>query len=278
MRVEEYRTHALVLQVYDQRESDRLVHLYTEDLGRVSAIAKGARRSRKRFPGTLEILNVLQVRLVVSPRSSLMRLEEARVLQPFERFTNRLGRYAVACQLGELLKRFTGEHEPSPELFAFSLGVLDVVAEEEPDRLLALLVLAKTLARLGYRPQFAACARCGMPLARGTQVAFVPREGGVVCRRCGVEEEPRVPARLMLALEQGLRSPLRERGRLGLGREDVRRAERLLERFFRFHLASELRSAPFLRDILGFGPLEAKGPRGVATSCRDPLSSGPKNP
>ena len=119
----EFRTRALVLRTFDQGESDRLVHLYTEELGRVSAIAKGARRSRRRFPGTLEILTVLEARIVDPPRSSLMRIEGAKLAQPFEGLVNHLGRYAIACQLLELLDRFTGEREPSPTLFQFAVGV-----------------------------------------------------------------------------------------------------------------------------------------------------------
>ena len=41
----EHRTRALVLRTFDQGESDRVVHLYSEALGRIAAIAKGARRS-----------------------------------------------------------------------------------------------------------------------------------------------------------------------------------------------------------------------------------------
>ena len=125
----EIRTRALVLRCFDQRESDRLVHLYTETAGRVSAIAKGARRSRRRFPGTLEILTVLDARLVDPPRAELMRLEGARVVAPFEDLVGDLGRYAIACQLLEILDRLTGEREASPQLFHFALGVLDVLAD-----------------------------------------------------------------------------------------------------------------------------------------------------
>ncbi len=57
-------------------------------------------------------------------------------------------------------------------------------------------------------------------------------------------------ARLLLALDAGVRSPLRKRDRLGLSAQDVRRAELLLERFFRFHIGIELRSAPFLREVV----------------------------
>ena len=254
----EFRTRAIVLRTFDQGESDRLVHLYTEALGRVSAIAKGARRSRRRFPGTLEILSVLDTRIVDPSRSSLLRLEGARLERPFERLVNDLGRYAISCMFLEILDRFTGEHESNPELFHFALGVLDVLAQEDPDRLLALLVLTKTLAHLGYRPQFTRCSVCGTELVRGAgRVGFVPRQGGAVCCSCAGSEEARVPVGLLRALEEGIRSPLRERGRLALSPGHVRRAELLLDRFFRFHIGIELKSGVFLRDALGFGRVDA---------------------
>ena len=255
----EIRTRALVLRCYDQRESDRLVQLYTEDAGRVAAIAKGALRSKRRFPGTLEILTTLDVRLVDPPRAQLMRLESARVLRPFEGLVSDLGRYAIACQLVELLGRLTGEREPNPELFAFATGVLEVLRGERADRLLALLVLTKTISHLGYRPQLSSCASCGVeivPAAQGT--GFEPRHGGAVCADCREAEGFPVPARLLLGLETGIRTRLDERGSLRLGADDVRRLELLMDRFFRFHVGVELRSTAFLRGTLALERLDGR--------------------
>jgi DNA repair protein RecO (recombination protein O) len=249
----EYRTRALVLRTFDQGESDRVVHLYTEALGRVGAIAKGARRSKRRFPGTLEILSVVDVRLVDPPRAALLRLETAKLARGFEGIPRHLGRFAIACQFLELLDRATPERQPQPELFHFAEGVLDVLDSETPDPLLALLVLAKTLARLGYRPQLVRCAVCGTELAPATRVAFLPAQGGAVCRSCAGLDDARISARLLRALESGLRQPLRARATLGFGELDVELAARLVERFFRFHIGFELRSEAFLRQVLADG-------------------------
>jgi DNA repair protein RecO (recombination protein O) len=249
LAVSEHRTQALVLRTFEQGESDRLVHLYTESLGRVSAIAKGARRSRRRFPGTLEIFNLLDARLVDPPRSALMRIEAASLRHAFEGLSRDLGRYAIACQLLELLDRFTGERESNPALFHFAVGVLGIVDEEQPDPLLALLILAKTLARLGFRPELIRCASCGVPIAEAEgRPAFVPRHGGAVCAACADPHELPVEAGLLRALEAGIRSPLRERGALGLRPEAIQHLREMLDRFFRFHIGLELRTAEFLRQ------------------------------
>jgi len=254
----EYQTPALVLRSYDQGESDRLVHLYSLHLGRVSALAKGARRARRRFPGTVEILNVVQARIVESRRSSLLRIDGARLEQCFDELVRPLGRYASGCLLLELLDRFTGEREPHPALFRFAVGALEVLRSESPDRLLALLLWLKTLAWLGYAPQLARCGVCDRALARGGEVGFDPRHGGAVCRSCALPEWG-VAVRVLLALEGGLRRPLAERGALGLGERDVLRAEGLVHRFFRFHLGTDLRSLGFLHEVLPLGRLDAAG-------------------
>ncbi len=248
----EHRTRCLVLRTFDQGESDRVVHLYSEGLGRVSAIAKGARRSKRRFPGTLEILSLVDVRLVDPPRAQLMRLEGAKLVGAFEGITAHLARFAVACQFLELLDRLTAEREANPELFHFAVGVLEVLRASEPDRLLAVLVLAKTLARLGFRPQLTRCAVCGAePAPSVGQMAFLPAQGGAVCRACAGPAEASVPLRLLRALDAGLRLPLRARAQLGLSAREAERVELLVERFFRFQIGTELRSASFLRQALG---------------------------
>jgi len=262
----EHRTRALVLRTFDQGESDRVVHLYTEVLGRVSAIAKGARRSRRRFPGTLEILSLADVRFVDPPRAVLARLESAKLVRAFEGIPAHLGRYAIACQFLELLNRATPDRLPQPELFHFAVGVLDVLDAETPDALLALLVLAKTLARLGYRPQLIRCALCGADLpADGSRVGFIPAHGGAVCRACCGPDDARIPVRMLRALEAGLRQPLRSRAEIGL--VDVPLAARLVERFFRFHIGFELRSEAFLRGL--FADEGARGDSVDAGSGRE---------
>ena len=71
-----------------------------------------------------------------------------------------------------------------------------------------------------------------------------------------------MPARLLAALEQGIRTPLRARGRLGLAPRDVGRLELVVDRFFRFHIGIELRSTPFLRQVLTQGAVDASRARG----------------
>ena len=254
----EHRTRALVLRSYDQRESDRIVHLYTEQLGRISVIAKGARRSKKRFPGKLESLTVLNARIAESRRGAMARIEGATLIEPFEGLVKPLGRYAIASQFCELLDRLSAEREASPELFEFVMGVLGVLRSDPPDRLLALLVLVKTISRLGYRPQLAECTLCGEPIRPRDAAGFEPRHGGALCSSCGADDALAISGGLLLSLEHGVRSPLRDRAALNLSNDAIRRLELIADRFFRFHVGLELRTTAFLRQSL---PLDRRETR-----------------
>ena len=56
-----HRTAAFVLRVLDYGESDRIVTFYTEDFGKLKGIAKGAKRSRRRFANALEPFSCLEI-------------------------------------------------------------------------------------------------------------------------------------------------------------------------------------------------------------------------
>lgn len=273
----QFRTPAVVLRTFDQGESDRLLHLYTETRGRVSVIAKGARRSRRRFPGTLEIFSTLDAQIVDPPRAQLMRLEAATLIEPGEALVQHLGRFAIASQLLELLDRLTGEREPNPPLFRFSVGVLEVLCKEQPDRLLALLVLLKTLARLGYRPQLVACTGCGRSVSETARIAFDVAQGGAVCADCPGNDAQSVPVSLLTGLEAGIRTPLSQRGALGISDRDVRHAERLLGRFVQYHVGFELRTSRFLQQIGDLECLDEGRPRRdtAPAAGSDPASATP---
>jgi len=67
---------ALVLDSYDYGESDKIVVFFCQDVGRISALARGAHRSKKRFVNKLEIFTFLQISYSKSSAGSLFMLNE----------------------------------------------------------------------------------------------------------------------------------------------------------------------------------------------------------
>jgi DNA repair protein RecO (recombination protein O) len=227
------------------------VHLLTPDAGRVTAIAKGAKRSRRRFPGTLDVLNRLRVQLAPRRRpGTLARLELAQLVDCHPGLRERPERFALACFLVELIDRLSPEGAGGPEagrVFRFAAGALRALEGASPDGRLRVLLELRALDAVGLRPELARCVRCG-----GEPDAFHIAEGGALCARCGAETPGalRVSRGTLRALEQGLRLPLSHLARLGLAGGGLAEARELLARFQRFHVGLELRSERFLDALL----------------------------
>jgi DNA repair protein RecO (recombination protein O) len=255
-------TEALLLRAVDFGESDRIVHLLTPAAGRVPAIAKGARRSRRRFPGTLDLFNRLAVQLERRRPAALARLEGARLLHTYESIRADPARFALGCYLLELLDRLAPEGGAPADLarlFEFSTGALDWIDRERPDARLRTLLELRALGALGLRPELLRCVRCGRALEADAKnpaapVRFRVAEGGPACARCAAEpaEGAALPIHLgtLRALDRALRFPLREMGRIALGGDALVEAQRVAQRFLGFHVGVELRSQRILDEEL----------------------------
>ncbi len=251
-------TEALVLRTVDFGESDLVVHLLTPATGRIAAIAKGARRSTKRFPGTLDFFNHLNVQMERKRSvAQLARLEHARLLRAFHGLRENAGRFALGCYLLELLDRLApegGRPGDLAALFRFALDALGAIDTLPPEPRLRALLELRLLAAVGLRPELARCVRCGRAIST-PRAQFWIAEGGAICAACTQPDEQGIPVHLgtLRALDQSLSFPLANTGRIALSDAALREAQTVIGRFLRFHVGVELRSEGFLEERLGRG-------------------------
>jgi len=253
------RLEAIVLRSIAYGESDAVVHLLVRGRGRISAFARAARSSRKRFGGALEPFQRVEALLAEGPE--LWALREARVIDAHPRLREDLHRIAHAGYATELIHDLTRAGQPADSLFALLdefLSRLEAGAATSA-RLRALELGA--LEGAGLAPELSACARCGSEVVPG-RAAFDPDAGGLLCTRCTPGTHPLAlshPARAALTQLQpgGLASADAPVSADGSGRPaDVRsfedacaQAGRPLRLFLQHHVGHALRSAEFLLQV-----------------------------
>ena len=251
---------AIVLRAVEYGEADVIAHLLTPDKGRQTVIAKHARKSRRRFPGSLDLFNHLFVRISKKRRSSLGFLEQAVLRAPFLPLRQCVGRYALASYLVELLDRMAPEEGAGPEMaqiFEFALSALQAIGEVEPDDRLRSFMELRAFSALGLQPELERCVRCG-ETPGGTRLGFSVPDGGILCAAHSLEAGSGVlPVHLgtLRVLRQALVYDVERLPRLGLSGQALAEARQILFRFQRFHVGFELKSEPFLEASLNGGRL-----------------------
>jgi len=248
------KLHGVVLRVVDYGESDRVVCLLTEERGKISAFARGARASRRRFGGALEPFTHLAAEARERRGAELLTLESVSVTRGFGAIRGDLARIACAGYACELARELVRDAEPHGALLALLLEYLDRLdsGPAHPAALRAYELSA--LQGAGLMPRLTGCVRCGRPPEGERSVRFEPAEGGVVCDACAAG----APSAGLLLTPAAIDAMIRlQEGGIGAGEvpmpaavgTEVRGA---LSRFIEHHLGRRLSSRKFLDEV---GPL-----------------------
>jgi DNA repair protein RecO (recombination protein O) len=176
-----FRTDAVVLERRDEGESNRRVTLLTRSHGKIRALARGARRSRRRFAGCLDLFSNIEAELTLG-RGDWFQLEETRLLDGHLGIRTDLIAISQAGYLCELVSALTREEDPIEhgfDLLANALSSLDrgswkaAKVREFEMRLLDIM---------GLQPCVNECVGCGT--VRSTSWRYDFDRSGVLCVEC----------------------------------------------------------------------------------------------
>ena len=108
---------ALVLRVVDFSETSVVTTLFTEDFGKIGALAKGARRPKGPFESALDLLAVCRIVFIHKTSDALDLLTEAKLERRFRSAARDLSRLYAGYYVAELLHDLTDTSDPHPVLF-----------------------------------------------------------------------------------------------------------------------------------------------------------------
>jgi len=177
---------AIVLRVVDFSETSCIVTLFTRDLGKISGMAKGARRPKNPFESALDLLTVCRIVFIHKSSDALDLITEAKLVRRFRTACRDLSRLYAGYYVAELLNGLTDHYDAHPELFQAAeetlLG-LDHDAQVAP---LILRFELTALRLLGHLPSLVQCVGCGKKITDNKRIVFSSLGGGVYCEQCKV--------------------------------------------------------------------------------------------
>ncbi|MDY6790515.1 MAG: DNA repair protein RecO [Thermodesulfobacteriota bacterium] len=249
-----FSTPAIMLRRIEFGDYDIIITFFTLNQGKVSVIAKSAKKSTKRFSGILELFSVLDIVYGSARGKGLPVLKEAMLKQPFLKIRADIKKTAYASYWAELINEWMEKGEKQIKLYhllKYVLGELDF--DHTPEAVLSILFQMRFMSISGHSPNLRQCSVCKTPLEgiKKAKIIFDLARGGLVCHNCSQNFSGRI------ALSKGTIKQL-----LWIEKQDLIKAKRIrftpqasmeglkfLEAFVPYHLGKEPRSLKFLRQI-----------------------------
>ena len=182
------KTEALVIRLADFSESSRVVTFFTRDFGKISALAKGAKRLKGPFEGALDLLSECHLVFISKESSALDLATETQLIRRFQPHGKNLSSLYAGYYVAELLDGLTLEDDPHPHLYAAAVQALERLSREDDHRLPVFQFELRLLHEIGHLPSFEACEICGRPVDSGESARFWVSQGGLICDECGRPE------------------------------------------------------------------------------------------
>ena len=243
-----YKTPAVVLRQRRLGDTDKIVTLYTANLGKLDAVAKGVRRVRSRLAGNVEPLS--HTSFLLAHGRNLDIVTQAQSIETFEPIRNDLNRLSRALYAAELVDRSTEERSENLELYRLLLDTLRrLAADDNLDLTLRFFEMA-LLGQLGYRPELRQCVSCARPLEAEANL-WAPGLGGVICPRCrtGQETVSALSVSALKALRLLQSRSITDVARLRIETELGDEIERHLREAIHYALDRDVRSSAFLDTV-----------------------------
>jgi DNA repair protein RecO (recombination protein O) len=222
-----YKSKGIVLRSIRYGEADRILDLYTQESGLVSAIAKGIRRTRSRFGGRLEPLSCVE--FLAYEGKTLDTITQVEVLRSFCSVRENLARLEAASGIVGIVRALSGGDEADRRVFNLLYHALDALkGREEDTRSIEAAFGLKLSILAGYTPRLDACASCDgnvLEAANEDSPYFAPSLGGMLCANCrsAASDSFPLPSETLAALQNLVVRPIKEAAMEERLEESVRR-------------------------------------------------------
>lgn len=245
-----YKTEAIVLKRTNLGEADSIITLYTPNLGKIKAVAKGARRPRSKLGGHLDLLT--QSSLLLAQGQNLDIITQSQTIESFIPLRNDLESTSCGIYVAELVDQFTPEQVENYPVYKLLQNTLLWLCEARNKELVLRYFELHLLSYLGYRPELYQCLGCRSILTPEGNL-FSASGGGVLCPNC-TTKEPVVRSISLDALKVMrflLDNEHTSASKLRINQVLSQELEQLVREYIRYILEKEVKSLNFLDRLRG---------------------------
>jgi DNA repair protein RecO (recombination protein O) len=182
---------AIILRTVPYGESDLLVFFFTASRGRLKGIAKGARRSRKRFVNCLDVFSLVRLEYASRRTGEFHLLQSGKLIQGFPGIRREFATLSRASFMVELAELLFPAGVSEPEVFELLGGSLERISRGGDPESACLVYEIRAMALGGFALGLSACSVCGRAYRNEGRAVFACESGGIACLGCRSESTRR---------------------------------------------------------------------------------------
>jgi len=260
-----FSTEAILLRKIEYGDHDYIITFLSRSRGKISVMAKNAKKSVKRFSGALDLFSVNHIQCTFPKKNkhAMIILSQTDLENGFVNIRYNLFKTAYACYWVELIYLWLEEGKKQTMLYDLLFFVLDMLNRSDIKmEVLSLLFQIRFMGLSGFSPNIQSCENCNtlVDSIQQESVRFDFREGRIICRNCLekiTKPESRLGSRYGMGVSKGTLKQLFWINSVDIQRADrikfsllaIKEGEILLESFIPFHVGREFKSLKFLRQL-----------------------------
>jgi len=169
----------IILKTRDYGETHKIITIYTKEIGKITAIARGANKPKSKLSAVSQVF--IQGEFLIYVTKGLSTIQQGQTLSSFRHIREDIVKTAYAAYLIELTDKLIEEKRPDPFIYDQLNKTLAWIDEKEEFMIPMMMFELKLFAKGGFAPIVDRCVRCGR--TEGFQ-SFSIQEGGVLCEQC----------------------------------------------------------------------------------------------
>jgi len=239
---------AIILRIREFGESDLLISFFTADKGRLKGVAKGARRSKRRFSNCLDLFCLTNLEYDLKRKGDLYFLHSCKLVNAFPGLRSDFCSLSLASYMTELSEILFPLAVTDEKMFGLLKDSFLAISDGQSGDILRIFFEARAMALGGYGIDLDRCCGCGRAYKGKGDAIFDPRNGRIACLKC--KQESRLMPRFGPGSVNGLKmmqsSKLERVAALGLTDEMIREIRPVNRLHIEYRIGRKMKSAKYL--------------------------------
>ena len=244
------KTRGIVIKEVSTGEADKIITIFSRNRGRISALAKGGKRSKSKLSAGSQFMCYGEY--VLYSGKDMYMVNSCEVLEPFYEIRNDMVKLTYAAHFMDIVQEIIQENQPSPKLLQLLLNSLYMLSKTgKPPELISRVFEFRALSTAGYAPHVRNCMLCGLEAEKSYAFSF--SKCGFICERESCSAEDRFAVELSpgaaKALQYIIYARMEELFSFGLSPEVLEELNRISKRYLRERLERDFTKLDFLKSI-----------------------------